>query len=182
MRPGFAVSVSGRNFLRDIGKRFWRAKISRPLRTSEISHHHTQHAPLEYHNTRLNSAMSLPRIMPPLTRAIGRPRVCLTCPSSQFTRAIQHNGIAKLASYSHQPRTGVQFHSRSYATKQRLDGPRARADVDERSRLGFYTLTKQQGFLNMEPRTAQSIYQDFVANKSKIDHGDNVLRLVESVF
>lgn len=70
----------------------------------------------------------------------------------------------------------------SYATKQRIDGQRARADADARGRLGFYTLTKQQGIHNIEPHTAMSIYDDFVAHKKTMAHGKNVLRIVNSGF
>ncbi|RMZ67867.1 hypothetical protein GMOD_00003919 [Pyrenophora seminiperda CCB06] len=66
--------------------------------------------------------------------------------------------------------------------KQKLDGPKLRADVDARSRLGLYAMTKQQAILQMQPHTAQSIYEDFVAHKSKMDHGSNVRRIVKSGF
>lgn len=54
---------------------------------------------------------------------------------------------------------------------------RLRADVDERSRYGFYKLSKIQASLKMEADKANAIYNDFVAHKSRIDHKSNVLRL-----
>ncbi|KAI4956295.1 hypothetical protein J4E91_000506 [Alternaria rosae] len=57
--------------------------------------------------------------------------------------------------------------------------PRARVDADARARLGFYTICKQQSTLNIEPRTALSIYDDFVAQTKTISHSDNVLRIVK---
>jgi len=72
--------------------------------------------------------------------------------------------------------------TRSYAIKLKLDGPRLRSDVDARARLGFYTITKQQAILHIEPHTAQSIYEDFVAHKDKMDYGSHVRRIVQSGF
>jgi hypothetical protein len=163
-------------------KRFWRAKISRPLRTSETN----QSSPCPTHTPMLvtkgvsSPTMSFSRIGRSSARAVAKIENCLIYQSRQFTRATRHNDIAQLASSSYRQKTSTRIQSREYATKQRFDSARARADVDERSRLGFYTLTKQQGALKMEPHTAQSLYQDFVAHKSKMDHGTNVLRLVES--
>ncbi|KAA8617410.1 hypothetical protein PtrSN002B_010523 [Pyrenophora tritici-repentis] len=61
----------------------------------------------------------------------------------------------------------------------RLDATRLRADVDARSRLGFYTLYKQQAVLVMEPHTALSIYADFAAHKNDTDYGSQVQRIVQ---
>ncbi|KAF1833493.1 hypothetical protein BDW02DRAFT_598972 [Decorospora gaudefroyi] len=54
-----------------------------------------------------------------------------------------------------------------------------RADMDARARLGFYTANQKQKALHMEPHTADSIYKDFLAQKSSMDHGSNVLRLAK---
>jgi hypothetical protein len=76
--------------------------------------------------------------------------------------------------------TGIR--TQSYATKQRLDAPKLRTDIDATARLGFYTLNKQEGILNIEPHTALSIYDDFVAHKKTMPHSHNVSRIVESGF
>ena len=70
---------------------------------------------------------------------------------------------------------------RGYAT-QTFDAKRARADVDKRSRIGFYTLSKQQRTLRMDANTADSIVSDFLHQKSNMDHGSNIRRLAKSVF
>ena len=123
--------------------------------------------------------MSVSRLGRRSARAFGQFETCLICQSHQYTESALKKHIAKLGPSIPQ-RQSFQFQSRNYAVKQRFDAPRARADVDERSRLGFYTLSNQQGVLKMEPRLAQSLYADFVAHKGKMDHGVNVLRLVKS--
>jgi hypothetical protein len=112
-------------------------------------------------------------------RAVLKKDTCSICQSRQFTQALHRSGTVKLSLNSSRHGTNVQ--RRNYAA-MRLDGPRARADVDARARLGFYTMNKQQGALKMEPHTAQSIYHDFMAQKDRMDHASNVLRLAKSAF
>ncbi|KAH7076092.1 hypothetical protein FB567DRAFT_563536 [Paraphoma chrysanthemicola] len=69
---------------------------------------------------------------------------------------------------------------RPYASSatQKLDVQRLRHDVDERSRLGFYTLTKKQGALHMEAATANSIVKEFLHRQKTMDHKSNIEQLV----
>ncbi|KAF2852597.1 hypothetical protein T440DRAFT_392126 [Plenodomus tracheiphilus IPT5] len=67
---------------------------------------------------------------------------------------------------------------RCYATR-RLDVVKLRADVDQRSRDGFYRLSKSQGSLQLEADKANAIYKDFLAHESKYDHGGHVIRLAK---
>ncbi|EUC32028.1 hypothetical protein COCCADRAFT_99764 [Bipolaris zeicola 26-R-13] len=123
--------------------------------------------------------MSLSRIGGGSTRTVEKIGNCLICQFRQFTRTAQYKGAPRLIPSPHRQKASTPIQIRKYATKSRFDAPKARADVDERSRLGFYTLAKQQGTLKMEPRIAQSLYQDFVTHKNKMDHGTNILRLVK---
>lgn len=124
--------------------------------------------------------MSLSRIGGGSTRTVEKIGNCLICQFRQFTRTAQYKGAPRLIPSPHRQKASTPIQIRKYATKSRFDAPKARADVDERSRLGFFTLAKQQGTLKMEPRIAQSLYQDFVTHKNKMDHGTNILRLVKS--
>ncbi|KAF1935687.1 hypothetical protein EJ02DRAFT_360970 [Clathrospora elynae] len=103
---------------------------------------------------------------------------CVFCQSRQFITSINRNGASKLSNSlngtANPPRAIAQ--RRNYAA-QKLDVQRLRTDVDARARLGFYTLSKQQGTIKMEPHTADSIYKDFLAQKNKMDHGSNIQRL-----
>ncbi|KAF2821285.1 hypothetical protein CC86DRAFT_410988 [Ophiobolus disseminans] len=69
--------------------------------------------------------------------------------------------------------------SRGYATPvaQKLDVKRLRHDIDERARLGFYTLTKKQGALLMERDVANAIVKEFLAKQNTMDHSSNVRHL-----
>ena len=124
--------------------------------------------------------MAFSRIASRSVRAAAKIEPCIICQSRQITLAAHRSGAAKLSPLSRRHAIGTQV--RSYATPKRLDGPRARADVDARSRLGFYTMMKQQKILKMEPHMAQSIYHDFLTQKGNVDHGTNVLRLMKSAF
>jgi hypothetical protein len=124
--------------------------------------------------------MSSSRLAARSAREALKKETCRICQSRQFTQAIHRSGTVKFSPLSSRHSTNVQ--RRNYAAPMRLDGPRARADVDARGRLGFYTMNKQQGALKMEPHTAQSIYHDFMAQKDRLDHGSNVLRLAKSAF
>jgi hypothetical protein len=72
---------------------------------------------------------------------------------------------------------------RAYATSsgQRHDVQRYRKDVDERGRLGYYILSKQQGALHMESAKANSIVKEFLAKQKTTDHRSNVQHLATSV-
>jgi hypothetical protein len=124
--------------------------------------------------------MSSSRLVSRSMRAVATLEPCAFCQARQFTRGFGRNGAAKLSPSSIWRATSIQ--SRNYATRQRLDGSRARADVDARARLGFYTMSKQQGILKMEPHTADSIYKDFLAHKDSMGYGSSVLRLAQSAF
>jgi hypothetical protein len=160
-------------------KKFWRAKISRYLRTS--SEASDGHGPFTLSSTTLSTqhiaAMSSSRVALRSARAIASLEPCLMCQSRQLVSTVRRNATRyPLSSYWFATSMQVQ----SYATKQRIDGPRARAEVDARGRLGFYTLTKQQRIHNIEPHTAMSIYDDFVAHRKATTDGQNVLRIVNS--
>jgi hypothetical protein len=123
--------------------------------------------------------MSTSRLALRSARAVARLESCSVCQSRQITSTIRH----KASRYPQSPyglATGTR--SQSYATKQRFDAPRVRADVDTRARLGFYSVCKHSGAFEIEPRTAMSIYNDFVAHSKTMSHGHNVSRIVESVF
>jgi hypothetical protein len=72
----------------------------------------------------------------------------------------------------------------TYATStgQRLDVQRLRTDVDKRARIGFYTLSHQQGALSIKPDKADAIIAEFLAQTKNMDHASNVKQLVASVF
>jgi hypothetical protein len=71
-----------------------------------------------------------------------------------------------------------RVYRRSYA--QKLDVKRLRADVDKRSRLGWYRMTKDQKILLLQPDVAEAIYNDFVAHKDGKEYGKLVKQLVSS--
>jgi hypothetical protein len=68
------------------------------------------------------------------------------------------------------------------STGQKLDVERLRRDVDEKARLGFYTLNQQQGALHMDRVKANSIAKEFLAKQNTMDYGSNVKHLSSSVF
>lgn len=70
---------------------------------------------------------------------------------------------------------------RNYAT-QTLDIGQIRANGDERTRTGFYQLSKMQGSLSMESDKANAIYKEFLANKNKLNHGSNVRKLANRML
>lgn len=161
-------------------KRFWRAKISRSLRTSEANDGHHMVDSISHHTTLSTGhrvTMAAFRIALRSARAIARLEPCIMCQSHQLALAIRRNA-------TRYPTSSCDFATsmrvQNYATKQRIDAPRLRADVDARGRLGFYTLTKHERIHKIEPRTAMSIYDDFVAHKNTMSHGKNVLRIVNS--
>lgn len=67
---------------------------------------------------------------------------------------------------------------RTYA--QKLDVQRLRADVDKKSRVGRWKITKQQKILLLEPDVAEAIYSDFVAHKDRKEYGKLIKQLVTS--
>lgn len=174
-----------RNFLcdtkKDSGAPRFRGHCG-PPRLVVASHHPVQQTPPRLRRQEYNPVMSLSRLGWRSAKATGQSRICLICQSRQFTQAVKYKGTAKLASVPNRQNTSIQIQIQNYATKRGFNASRVRADVDERGRLGFYTLTKQQGILKMEPRTAQSLYQDFITHKNKMDHGTNVLRLAKSAY
>lgn len=117
-----------------------------------------------------------------LTRAS---KCCLSC----NVRQVAANTIAPGAlKHPYQPITCARVNSidgtrRAYATSsgQRHDVQRYRKDVDERGRLGYYILSKQQGALHMESAKANSIVKEFVAKQKTTDHRSNVQHLATSV-
>jgi hypothetical protein len=68
------------------------------------------------------------------------------------------------------------------STGQKLDVKRLRHDVDEKARMGFYTLNQQQGALHMDRVKANSIAKEFLAKQGTMEHGRNVKQLSSSVF
>ncbi|KAH6200103.1 hypothetical protein HBI53_156660 [Parastagonospora nodorum] len=75
--------------------------------------------------------------------------------------------------------TGIDGARRAYATSsgQRHDVQRYRKDVDERGRLGYYVLSKQQGALHMESAKANAIVKEFLAKQKTMDHRSNIQHL-----
>jgi hypothetical protein len=64
----------------------------------------------------------------------------------------------------------------------KFDARKYRLDVDERARIGFYTMSKMQGILLMDPSKANSIAKEFLAKQKTMDHAKNIKHLASSVF
>jgi hypothetical protein len=118
-------------------------------------------------------------------KGIGSLETCLACQLRQWIPVFHESNTTRIFTTSNGHAKTIKSSSqiRSYAA-QKLDVQRLRKDVDARARLGFYELSKQQGAFSkkMEKGIADSIYKDFLAQKSTMDHGKNVLRLAKSVF
>jgi hypothetical protein len=128
--------------------------------------------------------MVLSRPATRLRRGLSSLETCFLCQPRQLTPLLRENNTAGLLTVAswHPRSTKLSIQNRHYAAPK-LDVQRFRRDVDTRARLGFYTLSKQQGALGpLEPHTADSIYKDFITQKDKIDHGSNVLRLAKSTL
>ncbi|KAH7065767.1 hypothetical protein BKA63DRAFT_164499 [Paraphoma chrysanthemicola] len=119
-------------------------------------------------------------------RAFAQPffivRTCIFCQSRVVARVASSHALERP---KRRPRsiaapTSAKFQRRLYASSatQKLDLQRLRHDVDERSRLGFYTLTKKQGALQMEAATANSIVKEFLHRQKTMDHRSNIEQLV----
>jgi hypothetical protein len=108
-------------------------------------------------------------------------RPCVFCHSRQYAQVCTIAATTPSIRPSGRAITGSV---RAYATAsgQKLDLPRIRADVDERSRIGFYALSQQQGSLLMDRVKANSIAKEFLARKKTMDHGSNVKGLASSAF
>jgi hypothetical protein len=118
-------------------------------------------------------------------RAWRDPGLCVFCSSHRIASNV-HNGAAKRSTH-HAARarsTGFVTSTRAYATApgQKLDVRRVRLDVDERGRIGFYTMNKMQGVLHMDPSKANSIVKEFLAKQKTLDHVSNIKYLASSVF
>jgi hypothetical protein len=110
---------------------------------------------------------------------------CAFCHIRQF--ATSPNGSSPLTQPV-QPIKRIRFTRidgprRTYAASsgQKLDVKRARKDVDERARIGFYALGQQQGALKMDRVKANSIAKEFLAKQNTMDHGSNIKHLSSSV-
>ncbi|CAO2651559.1 Nn.00g041290.m01.CDS01 [Neocucurbitaria sp. VM-36] len=124
--------------------------------------------------------MSSSRLASLSVRPVLIPESCAFCQSRSLIQTPRRNGTAK-PSTSRKWRAeapSINISRRSYAT-QRLDVKRIRADVDVRNRMGFYTLSNKQGVLKMDANKAASIIADFLHQKSNMDHGSNIRRLVK---
>lgn len=118
-----------------------------------------------------------------LARASKR---CLSCNVHQIATNTIAPGALK---HSFQPIkcarvTDIDGARRAYATPsgQRHDVQRYRKDVDERGRVGYYVLSKQQGALHMESSKANSIVKEFLAKQKTMDHRSNIQHLATSVL
>jgi hypothetical protein len=152
-----------------------------PPRTPELRHDHGHFdINLERHPV-LISNMPLYHLATPSARSLSIFETCIFCQSRQLAgfarnktgrRLLKHLGYPTRVTISNSQR-------QSYTSPavQRLDVRRLRADVDERGRLGFYTLTKKQGALHMEAATANSIVKEFLHRQKSMDHKSNVEQL-----
>lgn len=125
--------------------------------------------------------MSSSRLVPLSIRPALLAESCFFCQARCFTASVHRNGTTKLLRPPNwrAEATSNPIVRRGYAT-QRFDAKRARVDVDKRARVGFYTLSKQQGALKMDANTADSIVADFLHQKSNMEHGSNIQRLAQS--
>ena len=124
--------------------------------------------------------MSLSRFGPISARALRNPELCWVCSARQMARVPPAGHTASSTSSIYQsPARKSSMQKRHYAA-QNIDVSKVRRDVDNRARLGFYTLSNKQGALRMDPHKADSIYADFLHHKNKMDHGSNIRRLAES--
>lgn len=73
-------------------------------------------------------------------------------------------------------------HTYATAPRKKLDVKRMRAEVDERARIGYYTLTRKEGVLHIDPAKANSIVKEFLHNEKDIKPAENIKRLSTSVF
>jgi len=64
----------------------------------------------------------------------------------------------------------------------KLDVKRLRQDVDERSRLGFYGLSKLQGVLLYERDVANAIYNEFASKHKTANLTTLMTQLSSSTF
>ncbi|KAH8724285.1 hypothetical protein GQ44DRAFT_654991 [Phaeosphaeriaceae sp. PMI808] len=110
------------------------------------------------------------------TRSLLKIERCIFCHLRQIT---QYGNRSRLSQLSIHPNGGAIKRTRSYATipGQKLDRKRMRSDVDERARLGHYTLTSQQGILLIDSAKANSIAKEFLAMQKTMDPGSNVKHL-----
>jgi hypothetical protein len=128
------------------------------------------------------SSSRLPTSGSVLARAV---KCYLSCNVHQIAANTNASGALK---HSFQPIkrarvTGIDGARRAYATSsgQRHDVQRYRKDVDERGRLGYYILSKQQGALHMESAKANAIVKEFLAKQKTMDHRSNIQHLATSV-
>ncbi|KAF3039845.1 hypothetical protein E8E11_002520 [Didymella keratinophila] len=115
--------------------------------------------------------MSSSRALARSASVVARSDVCVFCRARQFFPAGRNGTFQTPAIIS--PSSTFR---RNYA--QKLDVKRLREDVDKRSRLGWYKMTKGQKILLLEPHVAEAIYNDFVAHKDRKEYGKLVKQLM----
>ena len=114
--------------------------------------------------------MSSSRVLARCASAALRSDVCAFC-RARPSLPVGRNAAAA------QP-VASRVYRRGYA--QKLDVKRLRADVDKRSRLGWYRMTRDQKILLVQPDVAEAIYNDFAAHKEGKEYGKLVRQLVSS--
>ena len=133
---------------------------------------------MEHHYVHLSSDLGLMKLgaMSSYSVLARSASVALRSEICSFCRARPSLPIGRNAAAA-QP-VASRVYRRSYA--QKLDVKRLRADVDKRSRLGWYRMTKDQKILLVQPDVAEAIYNDFVAHKDGKEYGKLVGQLVSS--
>jgi hypothetical protein len=129
--------------------------------------------------------MSSPRLVTRSLRAWRDPNPCVFCSSLQIASNVRNGAAERSTSHGARTRsTGYVTSTRAYATAPGLkfDAKRYRVDVDERARIGFYTMNKMQGVLLMDPSKANSIAKEFLAKQKTMDNVRNIKHLASSVF
>jgi hypothetical protein len=125
--------------------------------------------------------MSSSRLATHTARSLSTARPCVFCHSRQYAQTCGNAATTPSMRPSGRAITG---RIRAYATNsgQKLDVQRLRVDIDEKGRLGFYTLSQQQGALLMDRVKANSIAKEFLAREKTMDHGSNIKGLASSAF
>lgn len=129
--------------------------------------------------------MSTARVLARHARPLPFSNACAFCQARHFTPFAQGNVTpTPLKRPEWQVKSPVKGLRQTYATapRQKLDVKRLRTEVDERARVGYYTLTKKQGVMHIDPATANSIAKEFLNNEKKMEPVENIKRLSASAF
>ncbi|KAL6705186.1 hypothetical protein ACN47E_007291 [Coniothyrium glycines] len=121
--------------------------------------------------------MSLFRHYSKATRIARSTELCCMCSALQHSSHDTWATTRLLQAPQWTSKSGVASLQRRHYAVQKIDAARMRKDADDRARLGFYGHSRKQAVLHMDPHKANSIYEDFVHHRTKLDHGNNVQTL-----